>query len=993
MITSHGIAPRSKATAELGLAMLPTRDAPAVFPDPIGEQLDATIEDVLSNIQRRCGAVGASTDFYGLSDPMFRDVCGVRETPNNPSFIYQEARFQRMLLKGLIPPEAMQIVNFSVAAMLNKVSKADQLARAADGLDPALRPVLAAVQATKGPYGMVLKSDTGTAFLRQIDDIQKGLGVEAGCPRTVFKLRANYENGGAQGKLDCGNAFPRTCRQAMAESWHRRLPAAGRTFNAAYGQDSAVVFTYTDPDTGLLHVVIKACEEGSKQGDVFGSAGFCCVAQDVFDVACKAFPQFAHTAIIDDLFVDILPQDSDADWHRAYGEYAAFCRLYESEWKKRNGVVKKCSLLLPVDAPMPLAGVLPGYVAVTKVGHVALGAAIGTPAFIHGCAKAAVDKTEVLLGEFALLRSKGENKMSMKMAIKSVNVRLHYFVRVNPCSVFMDQIARHDDIIRKHCDDDLTLPGLSVATCSSARYERAHALLEQPPSVSAASMGRIPLAVVAPAAWCAGVLSAAGFPEFLPIAGGLSTFNEHIHALAIASVGGAEALANNKALAARLPDTPGGLIDPTFTSNLLLNYKKAGVQGAITKAAMRLRLKLLDSLHVPRPVGAVPDPDFTDDDVIAYHSMRRSSDASVVLNDIVTKPCLAMPGKFYVPYLRYMLLLPQLCRGWNPGAVVDANTGCPTSVCMRCDRLAPLDLHGNHAMACGARREHAVQRHDDIRDALCAFIREQLPESLCKNEPSAAYLMSTSYTSEECALLFPADSDVATKKMSAELRKLIDDRNACIPSQGNAQHAAVNIAMANLAAHIVGRRNRGAGRGSNRARLYGRGGVRPDILKRSMSSSPPSEDWIDISVGHDTTGMRSAQAMRALRVDIARGDGVIRDAPVIRDIERRKLAHYKPMQDAATSLFDKGDRITAPSVTPFALSSRGVMGPAAIAFMDKLKTEIIMDAPPGLPNDCIPSFKRAVKAKRRLTTEVLTFSAIGLGRILSAAVGYSWGRS
>ena len=746
----------------------------------------------------------------------------------------------------------------------------------------------------------------------------------------------------------------------------------------------------TDPDTGLLHVVIKACEEGSKQGDVFGSAGFCCVAQDVFDIACKAFPQFAHTAIIDDLFVDILPQSTDADWHRAYGEYAAFCRLYEAEWKKRNGVVKKCSLLLPIDAPMPMEGVLPNYVTVTKVGHVALGAAIGTPAFIHGCAKAAVDKTEALLGEFALLRSKGENKISMKLAIKSVNVRLHYFVRVNPCSVFMDQIARHDDLIRMHCDDDLTLPGFSIAACSTARYERAHALLEQPPSVSAASMGRTPLAVVAPAAWCAGVLSAAGFPEFLPISGGLSTFNEHIHALALASIGGVDALAKNKALAARLPATPGGLIDPTFTSNLLLNYKKAGVQGAITKAAMKLRLKHLDSLHEPRPMGAGPNPDFTDNDLTAYHSMRWSSDASVVLNDIVTKPCLAIQGRFFVPYLRYMLLLPQLCRGMNPGVVIDADTGCPTCVCMRCDRMVPLDLHGNHAMACSARRQHATQRHDDVRDAIFAFIREQLPESLCKHEPSAAYLMSTSYTTEECALLFPADSDVATKKMSASLLQLIDRRNSCRPDQADAQHAAVNVAMACLAAHIVNRRNRGAG--SNNARTCGRGGVRPDILKRSTTSSPPSEDWIDISVGHDSNGARLARTMRQLRADIVRGDGVPRDPPVIREVERRKHAHYEPMREAAASLFQKGERLTSPSIIPFVLSSRGVIGPTAIAFLDKLKIEIIMNAPPGPPKDCIPPFRRATKAKRRLITEVLTLSAIGLGRILSAAVGYSWGR-
>jgi hypothetical protein len=132
--------------------------------------------------------------------------------------------------------------------------------------------------------------------------------------------------------------------------------------------------------------------------------------------------------------------------------------------------------------------------------------------------------------------------------------------------------------------------------------------------------------------------------------------------------------------------------------------------------------------------------------------------------------------------------------------------------------------------------------------------------------------------------------------------------------------------------------------------------------------------------------------MRQLRADIARDDGVFRDSPVIREVERRKHAHYEPMREAASSLFRKGERLTAPSIVPFVLSSRGVMGPVAAAFLDKLKTEIVMNAPSGPPKDCIPPFRRAIGAKRRLTTEVLTLSAIGLGRILSAAIGHSWGR-
>ncbi len=67
----------------------------------------------------------------------------------------------------------------------------------------------------------------------------------------------------------------------MAESWHRRFPAGGKVFNAAYGHDSAVLLSI-DKKTGLTHIVIKVCNEGSKQGCTLGSAGFCSLAQDAF---------------------------------------------------------------------------------------------------------------------------------------------------------------------------------------------------------------------------------------------------------------------------------------------------------------------------------------------------------------------------------------------------------------------------------------------------------------------------------------------------------------------------------------------------------------------------------------------------------------------------------------------------------------------------------------------------------------------------------------
>ena len=44
---------------------------------------------------------------------------------------------------------------------------------------------------------MILKFEAVAAYIQKISKIQKDISVASGCVRMVFKLRANYENGGA----------------------------------------------------------------------------------------------------------------------------------------------------------------------------------------------------------------------------------------------------------------------------------------------------------------------------------------------------------------------------------------------------------------------------------------------------------------------------------------------------------------------------------------------------------------------------------------------------------------------------------------------------------------------------------------------------------------------------------------------------------------------------------------------------------------------------
>jgi hypothetical protein len=291
-----------------------------------------------------------------------------------------------------------------------------------------------------------------------------------------------------------------------------------------------------------------------------------------------------------------------------------------------------------------------------------------------------------------------------------------------------------------------------------------HDLMEQPPRVSGVSMGRTPLSVVAPAAWCAGILDAAAFPEFGPIGHALQKFCIPIHAMVLDALGGVETITSNDALAERFPVTPDGLTDPAFASHLLLNYNKTRVQGVITNAIMTRRLAKLDARNSIAEFDARPRKDLTDNDAAAYHSLRQRSRAGLTLNYIFSEPKMLMAGRYFVPYMRYMLLLPQLNRGFDNRNLLDEATGCSVSKCMRCANDIPLDMFANHAMTCKAAKEHCVERHDDIRDALYAFTRTHMPDARTKHEPSAPFLMMDNYPSSRRHSSFATLSTSATSQ-------------------------------------------------------------------------------------------------------------------------------------------------------------------------------------------------------------------------------------
>ena len=405
---------------------------------------------------------------------------------------------------------------------------------------------------------------------------------------------------------------------------------------------------------------------------MMGTATFSAVAADVYDPIALEFSCFHFEAIIDDLHILIPKQVDDDAWHAAYYTYARFRKTYAAEWAKRGGSLAKSRLLLPPEAPWPKPGILPPEVTVTKDGMTIVGSDIGSLSFREEKFSSQVDKIEAQLLRLNGLRlpDREHHLLSINMAVKCINTRLHYYARVNPLSEFQHLLIRHDDLLRQHNQLDLDLASLVVPACAPERQARADAILEQPQKASAASVGRTPLAVVASTAWCAGVLDAAASPLFCLVRDSLDQFCKTAHESILALLGEMPFDSWPSDLIERLPTSHLDLTNGPFAHNLLLSYKQTRVQGTLVQTIMGRRLQALDDDHsVSRfqaQQGSVPNPIYTINDVVGFQVMRFRSWASKAIN-YQDRPTHDFQGRHFVPYMRIMLLLPQLVRSGAHG--------------------------------------------------------------------------------------------------------------------------------------------------------------------------------------------------------------------------------------------------------------------------------------------------------------------------------------
>ena len=832
--------------------------------------------------------------------------------------------------------------------------------------------------------------------------IQKG-HTPSGCTRVGMTCRAYYEAGGAIGKEDVVNGFPSTDRQAIADSWNRRFPEAGMLYKAAYGRESVVVVPWTDED-GILHLNITTCEDGSRQGDCLGSGVFCAVAQDVYEEVAKVCPpSFSLEAIIDDLHILIEPQPDDEAWHVAYEQYATLRAFYAEEWAKRGGKLGKSQLLLPPGAPWPREGVLPPEIDVTWEGMTCVGSDIGQLTFRRARFKLLLEKFSAQLACIRKLRELGQEQhlLSLSITTSGMNTKFHFYSRANPLVEMEDLIDEHDWLIREHNKGDLSLEGLFDPGCSAERWDRANALLDQPRSRSGTSIGRTPLIVIAYAAWCAGVLDAAASANFCKVRHALAKYCAPSHARILELLGTPDTTTWTEELSLRLPSDPEMLTSGPFANTLLLSFKKPGVQGAIVRNIMAGRLHSLDkSNSVASQRMDKTNLNLTEHDAVGWHVLRFRSWASRAINQ-PGKAATYFLGRHFVPYMRFMLMIPQLVRGADYAEGGRHNGDFQP--CLMCRKGERLDPWATHAALCTGTSDANQALHDDMVMTLYLWIRATIPWHRVKHEPSAPYLLRNSYTRDECALLFHGNGTVETRKKAAELRQVVDKRNASVDEARVALDRESCVLSAALTNSLIQRKAVSSSSSKrDKSKTSQTAGVHPDLAVM-INSCPNMELWGDYCGAHDhsTNDSQTKSTLNKIARAEAQAQKLDNHGPGRNSLPRRvepttvvqarttmKTNKFQPLLDAAVDAHKRGARTCKPLVLPLIFTALGTIGAGGLRLIHHVVTTAAGDlGAGGVRRDGKDATRKVRELRDDLLYKLMLCHAKGVGSMLATAAG------
>ena len=162
--------------------------------------------------------------------------------------------------------------------------------------------------------------------------------INDGPQKAVHIARVNRANGGAQLSLDIINAFGEIGRQAVLDASHQRWPEQDRVFAAYYGAPAMVVFIVYELN-GDITAYVNWSVQGTRQGCVLGSIGFCLTTQTIYETLAAEFPSFLIRAITDDMPTAIPPPPDPTNeaWQALYRTTPACLLRWDSTGNPPRG--------------------------------------------------------------------------------------------------------------------------------------------------------------------------------------------------------------------------------------------------------------------------------------------------------------------------------------------------------------------------------------------------------------------------------------------------------------------------------------------------------------------------------------------------------------------------------------------------------------------------------------------------------------------------------
>ena len=971
--SSHGTAPQTLENFHLLKAMCPRRYQELDLPEPDhASQLVFTAKRTRKFLKKVAHTDKSSMGIFGWSGRLIKLVSGALALPDSPPFFHLLADFIARLANGLIP----QVTAFALTASdmigLHKLSRADQAARALQGLKPKLRAIMIGVGLLKWALKMVVQSLPVSKAAKDMMDFQLGLSAKRGTERFAHLYRALYLKRFAIFAVDAENAFYTTERQRLIDAIALSVPSVLRVFITYYGIKNPVFYYISPEDVQFL-----LNEQGVRAGCSLGSFGFDTCVHPVF----RALPDLPSEkeqtdklvvkALTDDFPMGVPPPSTD-DPQLVRAFYVRIANLYEGAstlLAKHTGGsfnLSKCVLLLHPDIPPPPADLHFPFT-ITRDGLVLGGAPIGTDDFVQAHFQTALADFTSKCTRLTDLHS----QVALRLLKDSLIPAYQHPFRLTPPALVQHHATQFDQAVETAVHKILEPPERPAPVpCSTSRQLIANKVMHMP--VKSGGLGLKSFKLLSTVAFFSSLVCCITEED--------EGLREHADALAPAItdahnliVHQLTAHGNFAAKAYKiLPPDPLTALRPEFYTQVL---------SATTHLQSSLSDVIEDSQRAAIKQAVLDTKDTNAQHMSDWMSLfSHGSDRSSCLFGRLTDLGNRFEAHDFVDYARWVLLLPQLPHLFNEEKHPNydyhigkcqldrhAKTGPPLS-----GDQQMVDLHGDHARSnCAKTKAGVATAHTGLKQAVAT--KAIMAGMVDTNEPTHETLLGT-FTADACSKLFP--------------------EKTCEKTAERACHLIQEAFHIKSLPHDQTRQRLQAAFDSKVATLPRAKGARLDVMLKSDPSAAAPTLWLDVAtvhpLAHSNKGRERARALRDIaeftKDPAAAAPPHLRTQPSLSaTVNYKKIKYRALLRAAALQSASRSKRARAPVFVPLVVTTLGqvhglhtVSAIMTAAYLRKL--EIL-----GPRSDGDQPATLAASYKRDLRQSLLAAAAKGFAQSLRAA--------